>query len=156
MKWLIYIVLSLLFCIPGKAQKYYLKGQVNDEGGHGLQNVSILQASSGYVFYAGSSGAFGILTNQIKDTLTFSLDGYEKKKVAVAAIDFSTITLKKATVSNSLRRNKLASFTKDLKREIQQQWFVGDETYASIIENGFVPADKYPSTGFIIGGVQIK
>lgn len=81
LKWSIYIVFPLLFCIHSKAQKYYLKGQVNDEGGHGLQNVSILQASSGYVFYAGSSGAFGILTNQLKDTLTFSLDGYEKKKL---------------------------------------------------------------------------
>ncbi len=123
---------------------------MNDEAGNGLQNVSILQASSGYVFYTGSSGSFGILTNRLKDSLTFSLEGYEKKKIAVAATDFSNITLKRAIVSNSSRRYKLASFTKDLKREIQQQWFAGDETYASIIENGFVPADQYPSTGLTL------
>ena len=150
LKSIIYIVFFLLFYIHTTAQQYYLKGQVNDEAGNGLQNVSILQASSGYVFYTGSSGSFGILTNRLKDSLTFSLEGYEKKKIAVAATDFSNITLKRAIVSNSSRRYKLASFTKDLKREIQQQWFAGDETYASIIENGFVPADKYPSTGLTL------
>jgi Ca-activated chloride channel family protein len=30
---------------------------------------------------------------------------------------------------------------------MQRQWFTGDETYASIIENRFINADKYPSTG---------
>ncbi len=150
LKSIIYIVFFLLFYIHTTAQQYYLKGQVNDEAGNGLQNVSILQASSGYVFYTGASGSFGILTNRLKDSLTFSLEGYEKKKIAVAATDFSNITLKRAIVSNSSRRYKLASFTKDLKREIQQQWFAGDETYASIIENGFVAADKYPSTGLTL------
>jgi len=119
LKSIIYIVFFLLFYIHTTAQQYYLKGQVNDEAGNGLQNVSILQASSGYVFYTGSSGSFGILTNRLKDSLTFSLEGYEKKKIAVAATDFSNITLKRAIVSNSSRRYKLASFTKDLKREIQ-------------------------------------
>lgn len=150
MKYTIYIILFLSFCIPCTAQQYYLKGQVNDEGGHGLQNVSILQASRGYVFYTGSTGAFGIITNKLKDSLTFSVDGYEKKKIAVSATDFSTITLKRATTSNSSRRYKLASLTKDLRRETQQLWFAGDETYASIIENGFVQADKYPSTGLTL------
>ncbi|HVE60769.1 MAG TPA: hypothetical protein VNA26_03065, partial [Chitinophagaceae bacterium] len=98
MKRTIYIVFFLSFCIHGSAQQYYLKGQVNDEGGNGLQNVSILQGSSGYVFYTGSSGAFGILTGRLKDSLTFSLDGYEKKTIGVTATDFSTITLKKANV----------------------------------------------------------
>ncbi len=150
MKWTIYIIFFLLFCIHSTAQQYYLKGQVNDEGGHALQNVAILQASSGYVFYTGSSGSFGILTNKLKDSLTFSLDGYEKKKIAVSATDFSTIILKRATTSISSRRYKLASLTKDLRRETQQQWFAGDETYASIIENGFVHADKHPSTGLTL------
>jgi Ca-activated chloride channel family protein len=74
----------------------------------------------------------------------------KRKKIAVSAADFSTITLKRATTSNSSRRYKLASLTKDLRRETQQLWFAGDETYASIIENGFVQADKYPSTGLTL------
>jgi Ca-activated chloride channel family protein len=42
---------------------------------------------------------------------------------------------------------KLSSFTKDLRREIQQQWFTGEETYASLVENHFIPAGEYPTTG---------
>ena len=38
------------------------------------------------------------------------------------------------------RRYKLSSLTQNLKREAQQQWFTGDETYASIIENQFINA----------------
>ncbi len=48
---------------------------------------------------------------------------------------------------SALRRDKLSSATKDLTRETQREWFTGDETYASIVENRFVNAGKYPSTG---------
>ena len=45
------------------------------------------------------------------------------------------------------RRDKLSSLTKDLDKEEQKTWFTGDETYASILENHFVNAKKFPSTG---------
>ena len=62
------------------AQQYYMKGEVTDEAGKPLQNVNIVLQSTGYVYYTGASGAFGIITKNMYDTLLFSLDGYEKEK----------------------------------------------------------------------------
>lgn len=130
--------------------QYYLKGEVRDETGKLLPNVNILHCSSGYVFFSGSSGGFGITTNKKTDTLSFSLDGFQKLRLAVDASVFTTIVLKKAMGQKKSAGFKLASLTKDLERETQQRWFAGDETYASTIENSFVRADRYPSTGLTL------
>ncbi|HEY0752097.1 MAG TPA: von Willebrand factor type A domain-containing protein, partial [Chitinophagaceae bacterium] len=65
----------------------------------------------------------------------------------VDAASYSTIILKKAASSSLTPAFKLASLTKGLKRDLQQQWFVGDESYASLVENHFVQVDRYPITG---------
>jgi Ca-activated chloride channel family protein len=44
----------------------------------------------------------------------------------------------------------LASLTQNLKRETQQKWFTGEETYASIIENTFIETSEYPTTGLTL------
>ena len=131
-------------------QQYYIKGQVKDEAGNALHNVSILLHSSGYLYYSGSEGSFGILTNNKIDTLTFSLEGFQKQKVLIDATSLVDIKLKKAPLGKSINPNKLSSFTQNLKRESQQEWFTGDETYASIIENQFIHASDYPVTGLTL------
>jgi Ca-activated chloride channel family protein len=139
----------LSFSFLSSAQ-YYLKGEIKDEGGRPLANVSILHAASGYVFFSGSTGGFGITTSKKTDTLTFSLDGFQRISKPIDASGYSTIILKKATGQKKSGGFKLASLTKDLERETQRRWFAGDETYASTVENGFIPADKYPSTGLTL------
>jgi Ca-activated chloride channel homolog len=124
-----------------------MKGQVKDEAGSLLQNAVILLHSSGYVYYSGSEGTFGIITNKQFDTITISLEGFQKQKLAVNASNFVDIKMLRSTAVNSSRMNKLASLTQNLKRETQQQWFTGDETYASIVENQFINASSYPATG---------
>lgn len=121
---------------------------VKDEGGHILQNVTILQHKTGYVFKSGSEGTFGIATNQQIDTFSFSLDGFQKEVAVVNADNYANIKLKKLSgaIANS-RRDKLSSLTKNLDKEEQKSWFAGDETYASILENHFVNAKKFPNTG---------
>lgn len=146
----IYIICLLLTFSSFCSAQYYLKGEVKDETGKLLANVNILHCSSGYVFFSGSSGGFGITTTKKTDTLSFSLDGFQKLRCAVDAAAFTTIVLKKATGLKKSGGFKLASLTKDLERETQQRWFAGDETYASTIENGFVLANKYPATGLTL------
>ena len=34
-----------------------------------------------------------------------------------------------------------------MDKDEQRNWFTGDETYASVVENRFVNAKKFPSTG---------
>lgn len=126
-----------------------MKGLVKDEAGNTLQNASILLNSTGYLYYSGAEGGFGIVTANKTDTITVSADGYQKQKIPVDATSFIEIKLKKA-IGVSSRINKLSSLTQNLKRETQQQWFAGDETYASIAENQFIDALAYPTTGLTL------
>jgi Ca-activated chloride channel family protein len=115
-----------------------------------LSHVSIRIQSTGYLYFTGSEGAFGIPLNKLTDTLLVTLDGYQSQKVPLAGQADITIQLKKAPYSRSRHVNRLASLTQNLKRDVQQQWFLGDETYASLVENGFINAQQYPATGLTL------
>ena len=124
-----------------------MRGEVKDEAGNILQNVTILQHRTGYIFRSGSSGTFGIVAHHQKDTFSFTLDGYLKECVVLDAEKYSSVKLRKLASSSSSRRPKLSSLTRDLDNDEQRKWYAGDETYASLLENHFVNAKKYPSTG---------
>jgi len=143
--FLILFALSAAFSVY--AQQFYIRGEIKDESGNALQNVNILLHSTGYVYHSGTSGAFGILTNKQSDSITFSMDGYQRETIKANADNYISIKLKMLPANvSALKRDKLASATKDLTRETQREWFTGDETYASIVENRFINAARYPST----------
>ncbi len=150
MKKTVYTTLCLIFSLCTAAQQYYIKGQVKDESGNSLQNVSILLHSTGYLYSSGSQGTFGILSNMIEDTLTFFRDGYERQKVSVMALNFVDVVLKKKPSVMVSTTAKLASATQNLNRDVQQKWFAGEETYASTIENHFISAADYPVTAITL------
>ncbi|MER3498895.1 MAG: hypothetical protein C4308_09825 [Chitinophagaceae bacterium] len=148
MKTFFKIYLLIICSSSLHGQQYYLRGEVKDESGNPLPNITILLHSTGYTYRSGSFGSFGILSNKNPDTISIWAEGYVKEKKAINADSYLTVKLRTAQSSfNSSKRTKLASITKGLTRETQKQWFVGDETYASLVENHFVNADKYPSTG---------
>lgn len=124
-----------------------MRGEVKDESGNPLQNVTILHVRSGFVYKSGSIGSFGISISQQVDTFKFSLDGYWPEKVIANADNYLTVQLKIAPANRTTTRvNKLLSFTRGIAREEQKKWFTGDETYASLVENRFVHAKSYPAT----------
>lgn len=129
------------------SQQYYLRGEVRDESGNSLQNVTIHQPRTGYVYKSGTTGGFGIVTNHLVDTFLFSLDGYKAERIVAHADQYLQVKLKLAPGAISMRQNKLLSLTKGMVREDHRKWFAGDETYASIVENQFVNANRFPSTG---------
>jgi Ca-activated chloride channel family protein len=147
LKAICHIVLFLLFGLSVTGQQYYVRGEVKDEAGNILQNVTILQHRTGYIFRSGSSGTFGILAHQQLDTFSFSLDGYQKQCILINADEYARIKLKRLSTSSSSRRDRLSSFTRNMDKEDQKSWFAGDETYASLIENRFMSAKKFPGTG---------
>ena len=148
MKATCHILIFLLFGSSPFAQQFYIRGEVKDESGNALQNVKIIQLKNGYVFKTGSEGTFGILSTQPIDTFSFSLDGYRMETVVVNAHDYTSVKLKLLPASTvGIKRSKLASLTKDLEKDEQKTWFAGEETYASIIENRFINAKKFPNTG---------
>ena len=123
-----------------------MKGQVKDEAGQPLQNATIYLHSTGYTYYSRADGAFGVLSNLKVDTISVFLDGYHQQKLVIDEEGQLVISLKKLPVVKSSRSSRLVSLTDNLKREIQQEWFIGEETYASIIENQFINSRSYPST----------
>lgn len=134
--------------LPVISQPYYLRGVVRDDKGTVLQNVKILELGTGLVYHTGVYGTFGIVSNSKTDTLSFSLDGYEKKEVIVNVSIYAEVELKLLPSSSFSRHmERLTSLTKDLQREEQKKWFTGDETYASIVENRFINAKRFPETG---------
>jgi Ca-activated chloride channel family protein len=133
------------------AQQFYVRGEVTDEAGNILQNVVILQHKTGYVFRSGSAGTFGILSHQQVDTFSFSFQGYKTEKLIVDAESYVRVKLKLLPAgSKHAHRDKLSSVTKDLEKDVQKSWFTGDETYASLLENNFVTAKRFPSTGLAL------
>lgn len=110
--------------------------------------MTILNVRTGYVYKTGSQGSFGIINSQRIDTFTVSQDGYKSERLIANADNFATVKLKLAPASSSTTRlNKLSSFTSGMAKDEQRKWFAGDETYASIIENHFVNAKRFPNTG---------
>ena len=151
MKTFAHIALMLLIVLPFHAQQFYLRGEVRDEGGNLLQNVNIRQFSTGYLFRTGNSGSFGIPSAKGADTLLFSYEGYQREQVVAKADKYLTLHLKLLpAIASSNKKSKLASLTQDLSRENQKKWYSGDETYASIIENNFIEAKHYPTTGIAL------
>lgn len=130
-----------------RCQQFYLRGEIKDEAGNPLQNATILNLRTGYVYKSGSSGSFGIISNQRVDTFNFSMDGYRAERHAVIAENYLSVKLKLLpAVVSTLRQNKLSSSTNGMTKEEQKNWFVGDETYANIIENRFIDAERFPDT----------
>ena len=145
------LLLSSLLFYSSRAQ-YYLRGEIRDENNGLVSNVKIRLHSSGYLYYSGNTGAFGIPIPQTTDTLTLVADGYEDQTAAVDAAQYQTIRLKPifrsaATASPS---KGLMSLTKDWRPVGRRDWTVGAETYSSLVENRFVPAMRYPETGFAV------
>ena len=151
MKSFVFIFLSLLIALPFHGQQFYLRGEVRDEGGNFLQNVNIRQQSTGYLFHTGNSGSFGIVSSKESDTLIFTYEGYQKEQVLVKANKYLVLNLKLLpSIASSNKKNKLASLTKDLSRENQKKWYSDNETYANLVENNFIEAKKYPTTGIAL------
>lgn len=150
MKSALLLLLAVLLFYTPRAQ-FYLRGEIKDENNSLLPDVRILLHSSGYLYHSGSSGAFGIPIPQISDTLTLSADGYQTLTIRVDASQYQNILLRPTHHPSPVAPNKrLLSLTKDLRNVDRKGWTVGAETYSSLVENDFIPATRFPETGFAV------
>jgi Ca-activated chloride channel family protein len=140
---------SLLITLSLTAQ-YYLRGEVKDEANAPMPNTKIIQLSTGYVFYTGSSGGFGIMSTRQEDSVIISYEGYQEQRIKLSAANYTSISLKLQRATGNLRKSRLVSITKDRQWDPRHNWSVGGETYSNLLENEFIPAKKYPETGFAI------
>lgn len=142
-------ILTIVLCNSLCAQ-YYLKGEIKDEKSNPLSNVKMILKSTGYVYYSGSSGGFGIMSTKSADSLYLTLDGYQSQSVQIENNRYSYITLKVLQSAGNVQKNRLISFTKDLKMDEKINWSLAGETYSNLLENDFVKAKSFPETGFAI------
>lgn len=142
----LYIFLSLI-AFSAKSQ-YYLRGEVKDEKYARLQNVKIFVHSAKTLYYTGVDGSFGIILRTPKDTLTFSLEGYEELTTPVDHNQWQNIVMKVLIANANKNKQKLISVTKDKKQDSRLNWVISDETYFALVENDIVNAERFPNTGF--------
>jgi len=139
------------FCLLsqwGIAQEYYIRGEVRDVSGNPLQNVQIRQSSTGLLFRTGTLGSFGFSSRIQSDSLQFSLEGYRTELIVSKGVEFLRIILRPLPAgSRQPERTRLASRTSNMTREEHKKWFTGEETYATLLENNWVRAANYPTTG---------
>jgi Ca-activated chloride channel homolog len=143
-------ILVCFFILSSSRAQYYLRGEIKDENNNSLANVKILIHSSGYIYYSGGSGGFGIPIPKLYDSMTLMADGYQTFSARMDASKYQYITLKTLYPPPAPPRNSLLSFTKNLRPGDWKGWTVGAETYSSLVENEFVPASRFPQTGFAI------
>lgn len=115
-----------------------------------MPNAKILLHSNHYMFYSGNSGAFGITSAKSSDSVTVFIEGYAPFSTRIDASRFLSIVLKTLYVSVNVQKNRLLSFTKDLRPEDRNNWNTGTETYSALVENEFLSVNKFPETGFAI------
>ena len=143
-------IFVLLLSTTAATAQFYLRGEIRDEKNNTLSNAKLKLQSSGYIYYSGINGSFGILSNKASDSLTIMLDGYQPVTVYIEAARFHSFVLKMLYASANLQKNRLVSLTRNLKPEDRKRWTNTGETYSALLENEFVPARKYPETGFAI------
>jgi Ca-activated chloride channel homolog len=143
------LLLSSVFFFTSRGQ-FYLRGEIKDENNGLLPDVSIRLHSSGNLYHSGSSGAFGIPIPQSSDTLTLTADGYQTVTLPVDAAQYQTIRLQPSFHAPVIPAKGLMSMTKDWRPFDRKGWTVGAETYSSLVENDFIPAARFPETGFAV------
>jgi Ca-activated chloride channel family protein len=144
------ISICLLILSSSRGQ-YYLRGEIKDESNNPLSNVKLILHSSGYVYYSGNAGAFGIPIPKMDDSVTIQADGFQTYCSKLNAGTYQYIILKVLhKPHNASPGNHLMSFTKNLKPEDWHGWTIAAETYSSLIENDFVSSEKFPETGLTV------
>jgi len=144
------LILFLLIITTTASAQLYLRGEVKDENENALPNARIMLHSSGYLYYSGNMGSFGITVPHRYDSITVSLSGYQSVVARVDATKYQEIHLKLLQTTTYVQKNRLLSLTKNLQLKDRSEELAGGESYSSIVENEFVEAKSYPETGFAL------
>ncbi|ULQ50672.1 vWA domain-containing protein [Flavihumibacter fluvii] len=135
--------------ISTKAQ-YYIRGEIKDETQKSLANVKIIFHSTGYIYYSGTYGGFGITSSNSTDTATLSLEGYQTRTLVLDSRKENNLVLKLKAKKENNQERRLMSVTRDLKGSEPTRSSLNGETYSSLRENEFMPVDRFPAIDFAL------
>lgn len=139
--------MMLIVCNAAYGQ-YYIKGDIKDENGNGLQNVKIYLPSSKMIFYSGATGGFGIPSANKMDSLIFSKENFLSLSLAVNTSVYQNVVLKMNDAAANLARPKLISLTEGIEGPKASLVLYKGESYTNLVENDFVHTDKNYRTTF--------
>lgn len=141
----------LLLCTSGLYAQYYFRGEVKDAvNGRPLTTAQMLIHSSGYLYYSGNAGAFGITSSRAVDTVTISLNGYITSTYILQAGKFEEIRLPPQHTTAIVKKDQLLSLTSNYNYDEAVRWTIAGETYSSLVENRHIQTLEYPETSFAI------
>lgn len=106
--------------------------------------------STGYVYYSGTSGGFGITSSRVQDSVTLSLDGYRVSTFAIKSSGENQYILPLLVKKVSQHDKGLMSITRDMNPAELSKFSVGGETYSSLRENNHMDAGKFPTIDFAV------
>ncbi len=131
--------------------QHYMRGEVLDEKNKLIPNATIYMHSNKMQYSAGSSGSFGLMSSRLGvDTFTIIVDGYEKTVVPIFENKYNTIKIKLLASVAFMQKPRLSTLVKDLKNDRQFNIFTNNESYSNLVENEFIKATSYPTTGFAV------
>lgn len=145
-----YSILALLLFPSVLFSQYYLRGEIKDETNQPVTNVKIILHSTGYTYYSGDEGGFGIMSRFASDSLTLLKDGYQTAGVKIENNKYKSILLLPLRNVAGVQKTRLASFIKNMKIEERTNWPTGGETYSALLENECIPTSRFPETGLAI------
>lgn len=106
--------------------------------------------STGYLFYSGASGGFGITSAKPEDSVTLSLDGYKVSTFLLKSNKENNLVLPLLVKKASQHEKRLMSLARDIKPAELAKFSVGGETYSSLRENDYMEAAKFPTIDFAV------
>ncbi len=151
-KLLALLCFVLAFTI-GKAQ-YYLTGTTFADSAKILPYVKILLKSNGITYRSGATGDFGIPSSQKTDSIICWAEGYDTLQYAVTHGQHTSVHLNATleTRKQENERGRLSNLTPNLVKTEDHYISSTGETYPVLVDNPFVPTEKYPVTGFSPNG----
>jgi Ca-activated chloride channel homolog len=130
--------------------QYFIRGEIKDETEKSLANARIIFHSTGYIYYSGTYGGFGITSPNTTDTATVSLAGYQPRTILLDSRKENTLVLKLIAKKENNQERRLVSLTRDINRIEPSRTFNSGETYSSLRENEFMPAGRFPAIDFAL------
>ena len=106
--------------------------------------------STGYIYYSGTYGGFGITSPNVSDTATLSLEGYQPKTILLDSRKENNLVLKMIAKKENNQERRLMSVTRDLKGGEPVKSSISGETYSSLQENDIMPAGRFPAVDFAL------
>ena len=145
-----YSIFALLFVPSFLCAQYYLRGDIKDEKNQPVSNAKIILHSTGYTYYSGDEGGFGIMSRLSPDSLTLLKDGFQPSGVRIENNKYKSIILLPLRNGAGAQKTRLSSFIKNMKIEERTNWPTGGETYSTLLENECISTSRFPETGLAI------